>query len=370
MVRLVDDLNLPNMHSRIVSVGSWALLALLIAIYLYMGFRGVWAKLENPVTHHPIDGMHFTSFGRAHTEPPQAFALDEAYELSVVFRADSFSNGGIIASFVDQSDLQQVVLWQWDNQIIFMHGRDYSHQFKQARISFDYPEPYRGHTEVPWTKLRLTANRASGTELQIDIDGARYIHKKNVFFPIVFNKARLLLGADIRSATSWSGSIRFLELHNAHGEALIKYDFQEAAPYRRAFKNDGTMGLELLFPRERVMFKKDSFASVRQRLYGDSFDKKDALINYFGFIPWGLYLALFLSRYCRVWLAMSLAMGSGVALSFSIEYLQAYSQTRDSSQLDFFLNSVGAFTGVLLAWLSFTLYAQFKRFRNTQQGCS
>jgi glycopeptide antibiotics resistance protein len=72
----------------------------------------------------------------------------------------------------------------------------------------------------------------------------------------------------------------------------------------------------------------------------------DILINLFGFIPFGFLLSESLNR--RHWSmksAMFLSVMLGFIISLTIEILQAYLPTRDSSMSDLIANTVGSGIG-------------------------
>ena len=80
----------------------------------------------------------------------------------------------------------------------------------------------------------------------------------------------------------------------------------------------------------------------------------DVISNYIGYIPFGFLLALGMLRSqspaWRRW-APLLATLAGVAMSFTMETTQCWLPQRTSSNLDLALNSAGALSGSLLAWL-------------------
>jgi VanZ family protein len=81
----------------------------------------------------------------------------------------------------------------------------------------------------------------------------------------------------------------------------------------------------------------------------------DAVVNLLGLIPFGYLLALvLLARLRRRWfLIVVLTTAAGALVSFGIESLQVLMPSRDSSLLDFVLNTLGTMLGAGLAvWVS------------------
>ena len=77
-------------------------------------------------------------------------------------------------------------------------------------------------------------------------------------------------------------------------------------------------------------------------------DWKDGLINFFGFVPLGLFLCPLCGRYMRPRAAILLTLALGFLLSFSIEATQYYLPTRDSDSRDLLTNSFGTALGALV----------------------
>jgi VanZ family protein len=77
-------------------------------------------------------------------------------------------------------------------------------------------------------------------------------------------------------------------------------------------------------------------------------DWKDGLINFFGFVPLGLFLCPLCGRYIRPRAAILLTITLGFLLSFSIEATQYYLPTRDSDSRDLLTNSFGTVLGALV----------------------
>jgi VanZ family protein len=87
----------------------------------------------------------------------------------------------------------------------------------------------------------------------------------------------------------------------------------------------------------------------------------DLLINLLGFVPFGFLLSLWLSSRGNTRFNLLVVCFCSALLSASIELSQAWIPTRDSSLLDFLLNTVGTLAGVGL----FAVIASRDRARRT-----
>ena len=73
----------------------------------------------------------------------------------------------------------------------------------------------------------------------------------------------------------------------------------------------------------------------------------DSYVNVLAYLPLGLLIALVLSTRCQFALRVILATGAGLALSFSMEFLQQYLPGRFASYADLATNTCGALFGAL-----------------------
>jgi hypothetical protein len=82
-------------------------------------------------------------------------------------------------------------------------------------------------------------------------------------------------------------------------------------------------------------------------------DWKDALVNVFGFAPFGFFFCVYFSRSMPVKRAILVTILFGCAVSFFIEATQYYLPTRDSDSRDWFNNTLGTILGALMFGLDF-----------------
>src|SRR5581483_710416 len=76
-------------------------------------------------------------------------------------------------------------------------------------------------------------------------------------------------------------------------------------------------------------------------------DWKDGLINFFGFVPFGVFVAPLCGRYMKPRTAILLTITIGFLLSLSVETTQYYLPTRDSDSRDLISNTLGTALGAM-----------------------
>lgn len=76
----------------------------------------------------------------------------------------------------------------------------------------------------------------------------------------------------------------------------------------------------------------------------------DVIVNVLGYVPLGFLLALTALRSGRASFAIGVATLGAAMLSLAMESLQGYLPARVPSNVDFWLNALGAWLGALLAW--------------------
>lgn len=167
------------------------------------------------------------------------------------------------------------------------------------------------------------------------------------------------------------------------GRPLIHYVFRPENTYETSFRGQKAAGVRDLGKGEPAdLVIPDYFMPYRRTFLERPFanrrslwqDKWDILVNFFGFIPFGLLVFMALANGCRgignrekqesgngerreavgkIGLAtiVFLTVAAGFAVSVAIEWVQAYLPSRHSSMMDVMCNTLGTTAGVCAALL-------------------
>lgn len=181
---------------------------------------------------------------------------------------------------------------------------------------------------------------------------------------------RVVLGTEPIDVNSWRGQIYGLALYNSNLDAaqvanhfqswkqngrptsaeedktLAVYCFDERTG--RVVQNASAHGVDLMIP-ERFTTVDQVFLKPPWLEYRDGADApNNILINVGGFIPLGFCYCAFWARRHSMRAAALRAIVLGVAVTFTIEILQAFLPTRQSGMTDLFTNTFGTCIGAAL----------------------
>lgn len=365
------------------------LLAIVVGIMLLAGLNPRDFLFQNGVSRStPPPGLVFGEHGIAFTEPfvseadLAAISLDGfTTEIALELATETPSGFGFIAVFHNGDDTSQWILGQWRHHLILLNGDDYSHERRLPRISADVSD--QGSKPL---LLTLTSD-FRGSKLYLN--GER-MNARSDFEQTLPIHGRLVLGNSVYGKQPWTGTIRNLAFHRqALDPAVVArrasqwLDGRQTGPDMADWQPGGNIpalpptpwllytmegldpdkepeftgtGHDLSFPPlttflERIFLSRDLDESLL-----DTLTSRDALLNYFGFIPFGWVLAGLLARKRhRSGIFIILAVTAlGCSLSLGIEFVQTWMPPRSSSLVDLLLNtagsSVGAGLGLLAAW--------------------
>ena len=196
--------------------------------------------------------------------------------------------------------------------------------------------------EKLYPHLTLTADNFSGQLLVGHSPAERNPWAGELLGLAIYNKA---LTADEVSQhyKAWSKT-SLAELATNKG-ILALYPFDERAG--DLIHNHADSGPNLVIPRR--------FYILHRRILAPSFklhrsDLGDVAINILGFIPFGLFVSAYLYTAARLprYRAVLLTVVIGGMTSLTIEFLQAYLPSRDSSLMDVINNVLGTTMGAML----------------------
>jgi len=181
---------------------------------------------------------------------------------------------------------------------------------------------------------------------------------------------RLVLGNSVTASDSWSGEVLGLAIYGQEfTPARVLENYQDWTKYHRPMprEDDKPRALYLFSERDgsvshnqlssstdlsipaRYLVLQPEFLAVPWRHYHATWSYwGDAGLNIVGFVPFGVFLAAYLSSVWSTAAAEVITVLLGFLTSLTIESLQAYLPTRDSGINDLITNTLGTLLGVLL----------------------
>lgn len=316
-------------------------------------------------------GIRFQRYGIAFTQPfdpllsvkADGKASDFSVEIAFTSEHRRKSGFGLLFMFHDGDDNTQFLMGQWRSSIVFMNGDDYDHSRKAPRVVAEIP---------PEASSPLVATLVSGSGgTRLYINGALVLEKRRLklTLPDGVRHPRLVMGNSVYGDNSWEGSIHGFALHargltsrdvaNHHagwlehrdfsfvlGEgAALLYLFDEASGGKTIDYSGGGRHLEA--PAVVTVLKTRMLAFPTEKFRFNSNFIQDIIINFIGFMPFGLVFAAILLRIPGLegWGAVAVTVLLGFFVSLVIEVGQAWIPSRTSSLLDLLLNTGGALSG-------------------------
>jgi hypothetical protein len=321
-----------------------------LLITLFFGLRPKGFDFKNNVQWLADSaGIAFGKYGIAYTEPFLEWENNGTLAIEMVIHPKpsgekEFSHILVIHNGDDSS---QLVVGQWADSIVVMHGDDYENKLHQPRIVFSI------------NKFSADENRVV---LSSDPDGTKAfcngqpVFKKAGFgltLPAGGGRSRIIVGNCPYGRHPWQGVIKRLTVYRggvstASAEnTLAWYRFDEKAG-DRAIDHSGQKA-DLHIP-VRMEPLKRFFLQVKidwNDLDGETI--ADFAINFLGFIPFGWVLC---ARLGRTWPRLAvyrilIVVLAGFLLSLSIETAQAWLPSRSSDLFDLGLNTLGAWVGAV-----------------------
>jgi hypothetical protein len=345
------------------------LLFAVVPAILYFGLRPGGYDFTNAVQRlEDRPGLRFDRHGIAYADRLPPIETEE-FSIEIAIKPDNRPHRGfnLILLFHGGDDRTQLLMGQWQSQIILMNGDDYRHKRRLPRISFDT-------SRVNAREMLVTATSGpKGT--QIFVNGDLLASKENMMLRVPRKSdggIRLVIGNSVYGRHSWTGEIYGLALYQdiiseqEIAERFRRWDSKAGFPDDAGGANPDLLYLfdesgdrtihehagrasPLRIP-ERFTVLKGKFLSFQIVNFDNRRDLIfDICINTFGFIPIGFIFALVLRVAGGRFVRFSLlgAVFAGFLLSLSIETAQAWLPSRHSSALDLSFNTLGTFAG---AW--------------------
>jgi len=296
---------------------------------------------------------------------------EEPITLELILKPEKTHYRGIphILSLCDRSGREVVYLGQWKNHLI-IRLMDDNHWVEKVKKEIGFGEVLLPGKLAHITLILFKDQAAffTGGELVKEFSGFNLTEQmaERQVQSIVF-------GNSSTGDRPWRGEILdFTVFHKAldrniirnryqkwesgevdnTGEEIIQYRFQKNS--ERIIQNEAGKDWNLIIPNTLTPLRRE-FLSLPSRLFikKKSF-YKDAIINLFGFMPLGFFLAMLFApsasrKHIRT---LAIAVLLGGLLSLFIEINQVFLVSRSSSATDLFLNILGTAVGAWFMILS------------------
>jgi hypothetical protein len=346
----------------------------ILLIVLFFGLRGKGFHFSNDVSWLGDEpGIRFGRYGIAYAildndQIKNNISMVKAFSIEIAIKPEDFDLRGfnLILSLHAGKDSNQLIVGQWESDIVVMNGDDYSHERKTKRIETDI-------FSKPLKKLLLTITTGDeGTKLYVD--GKLIKERSDLILNIPEGKRlTLTLGNSVHGNASWKGEIYGLALYGdrlapetiqAHFNAwsnnkifpfaknegpILSFPFNEGHGTETIDYVTGTQKLNMP-TRFHILEKRFLSLSWRDFKANKSF-LDDFVINLVGFIPLGFVLCVLFIQSGGILQKKALLFSVVFCFltSLSIEIAQAWIPSRSSQGLDLMLNTVGALIGARTA---------------------
>lgn len=345
----------------------WVLLVAGLLVILYFGLKSKGFDSRNDVAWlEEGNGLAFHGHGIAYSEPlftRAEFPPEMGMTIELALRAHRpFEKKFQFTIEIDAGATEShLVIGQWKDEIIVLQGDDYDYHRRVPRVAIPIEA---GREEVFLTVV----SGAAGTKLYLD--GTVKVGNPDLVLSIPDGEpARLIVGNSTTGLHGWKGEVRGLAIHaTALNSADVKsratgfresggfqagdssitrvqYSFREGEGEESS--DEGGRAVDLSFPDDKSFLTSSPFWSDPDGWKLGWRDREDVVLNFAGFVPFGLVLAALLGKKRRWVMTLLLAGGIGFILSLTIETMQAWMPSRTSSVLDLTLNTAGTILGAL-----------------------
>ncbi len=277
------------------------------------------------------------------------------------------SSGTILAFYWPDSHVIPFALRQSLGDLVLQRtNSDQLHDAKKVKV---YVDDIFSHQKP--VLITITSSQA-GT--MVYADGAVVKKLANFRLPRRDLTGQLILGNSPGTTHNWSGQLRRLAIYDRelsagevseHAASWTNRD-PDVAPSQgtvalylfregngNVVHNQVDSATDLLIP-ERFFVLNEKFLERPWDEYRDDWNYwKDIGVNVAGFIPFGFFFYAYFLRVRRAEHPAAVTIALGLALSLTIEVLQAFLPTRDSGMTDLITNTFGTALGAILcAWMA------------------
>ncbi len=367
----MKDLHLLEVNKR--HLGTICLGVIVIIL-----FAGLWPhelNFENQVALlKDGNGVHFSGRGILYSlplsirRPLHINSTDKALTIEMAVQADKEWKSSLpfILAIDDGQPCERLIIGQWINHLIIKNRR------KACFQSGDYAELDLDNSLIVGKLQFITITSGSeGTALYLNGSLVKKKTNLSLLRPGEMLSGRLVLGNSSAGNQSWAGTVSALALYDttlSSEEVLRDYeswrDSRSISPRKNdlpfvdyrfdeltgpVVKDHSGQGNDLLIP--------EHFSPPHHRMLTLPWDDfhvsgayaRDIAINILGFIPFGFYIAWYLSvRGVPGLRVIILVMLLGAGISLFIEVAQAYLPDRYSQLTDVITNTFGTAIGIYL----------------------
>ena len=348
----------------------------ILAVVLYCGLKPEHLANVNLAKKLPDQpGIRFGQGGSVHSRTPfnagQLLDPADSGQFSLEIALKPLAMDGNEFSFIfclhNGKDDTQLVMGQWRSQVIVMNGNDYAHRRKIARVSANLADaPSSAH-------LLTISSSPKGTIFYLDGIAVKKSGKLSLKLP-AGDKVQMIVGNSVYSTHAWQGEIYGLAIysralrtrevaqHFAYWQEnrrlplndgdqatrpVLYYAFDDKAGARTFKSLAGNLYLDM--PAKNKVLVQKFLAPNLSRFQSQNLDRKDLLVNFFGFIPLGMVLVLLgIKMGGKVGsCTLVLAVTGCFLVSLGIEITQAWIPMRLSDISDLLLNTLGGAAGAM-----------------------
>jgi hypothetical protein len=279
------------------------------------------------------------------------------------------SNAPNILTLYDGKTPDIFAVRQWRNHLVIWSRTDNPAARKRGK---PYQEMGLHNALLKNQDVFITiTSGAEGSAIYLNGQSARTYPRHHLLAGDMQENVRLILGNSPTGESYWNGNLMGLAVYN---RSLTPE--QVAGDYQSWLQNDsfsikqvsGIIGLYPFHERKGEMIRNvanpdetliipETFKPVQRKFLSPPWQDfawnvsfvQDVAINLFGFIPFGFFFSAFLIKTTNLRRGISyfIVAMAGAGLSLSIELIQAWLPTRDSSFTDVISNSVGTILGIV-----------------------
>lgn len=353
----------------------------LIFLILFFGLRPKSGHHENQAMLNPEKG--YLAFYRQaiafcddiHLPTDKFLSTGFTIHLSIIPLDLKSHLSGRILVFYDGDNLRQLTIWHWKKSLIVMNGNDFSYAKRLPRITA------KDALEEGKASFVSIVTSDGGTRLYIDGSLVAKSDTLCLNMPVGGQKTKLVLGNSVYGKNGWQGKMEGIavysralnteRIHSHYGLwrdkkklSLATADFPWLIYNFKDVVDDGVVDLakengQLEIPSHFIMLKKTVLSKPWNDFKLSRLYLIDVTLNFLAFVPLGaiLYLcmlncSIFGTRFTWTWVVIFCFF-----LSLGMEIYQIWLPERSSSLTDLFLNTIGAWFGVLLS----TVYCKKKQ---------